>query len=225
MQRTYQLTLNGAMRLPEAVRARLMACSKPKKYADGSFVMREGDAADRFGIVTEGQLMIGRHADNGTLTVLAVIGPGDMFGEQAYLTQTPRIADAIADGPVTIVWISGAVFRRALTGDTELALLMMRSLAAQVKVAAERIDAGRRLTLDQRVASMLQSMCDVADGTIETTQQELADLVGVSRVALGEALRHLERSGAITLAYGRITIRNPGLLEAQMRLGGKRLRP
>ena len=184
--------------------------------------MHEGEQADGFGVVTEGQVMIGRHASNGTLTVFGIIGPGDLFGEQAFLSQTPRLADAAADGPATVSWIGATAFRKALDGNTDLAMLMMRSLAAQLQVAIERIDASRRLTLDQRVASALLAMCGVADGVIETTQQELADLVGVSRVSLGAVLRHLERSGAIGLSYGRIVIRQPSALEAQLRLGTAR---
>ncbi len=223
MQRTYQLSLSGALRLPVDAQERLIACGKLRRFTDGQSVMREGEVADGFGIIVEGQVMFGRHAANGVLTVLAIMGPGDCFGEQAFLTETPRLAEAIADGPATISWIGSAAFRKAVAADPQLAMLMLRSLAWQLRAALDRVDSARRMTLDQRVASALLTMCGVTDGMIETTQQELADLVGVSRVALGEALRHLERGGAITLAYGRITIRNPAQLEAQMRLGGKRL--
>lgn len=201
----------------------MVACGKLRRFASGQFVMHEGEQADGFGVVTEGQIMIGRHASNGTLTVFGIIGPGDLFGEQAFLSQTPRLADAVADGPAAIAWIGAPAFRKAIEGNTQLAMLMMRSLAAQLQVAIERIDATRRLTLDQRVASALLAMCSVADDVIETTQQELADLVGVSRVSLGAVLRHLERSGAIRLGYGRIVIRQPAALEAQIKLGHARM--
>lgn len=220
MQRTYQLTLTGALRLPEDVRARLIAIGKLRRFADGQAVMREGDTADGFGVVTEGQVMVGRHAANGALTVLAIIGPGDCFGEQAFLTETPRLVDAIADGPAAVSWIDGAGFRKAVEGDPQLAMLMLRSLAWQLRASLDRVDAARRMTLDQRVATALLQMCNVTDGVIETTQQELADLVGVSRVAVGTALRHFERSGAIALSYGKITIHQPVALEAQIQLGG-----
>jgi CRP/FNR family transcriptional regulator, cyclic AMP receptor protein len=219
MQRTYQLKLFGALRLPEHARTRLVACGKPRRFASGQFVMHEGEQADGFGVVTEGQVMLGRHGSNGTLTVFGIMGPGDMFGEQAFLGNTPRLVDAVADGPAEIAWIGAAAFRKAIDGDNQLAMLMMRSLAAQLQVAIERVDAMRRMTLDQRVASALLSMCNVTDGVIETTQQELADLVGVSRVSLGGALRQLERNGAVALSYGKIVIREPRALETKLRLG------
>ena len=49
-----------------------------------------------------------------------------------------------------------------------------------------------------------------ADGddsaTVRATQQQLADLLGVSRVTLGAALRDLTARGLVETGYGRIRL-------------------
>ena len=51
---------------------------------------------------------------------------------------------------------------------------------------------------------------EAPDGrTIRATQQQLADLLGVSRVTLGAALRALAARGALICGYGRIELRAP----------------
>ena len=51
------------------------------------------------------------------------------------------------------------------------------------------------------------------DGTqVMATQQDLADLVGVSRVSLGKAMTRLQVAGVIEPGYGFVTIRDRAAL-------------
>ena len=56
---------------------------------------------------------------------------------------------------------------------------------------------------------LLQLSGNQEDGTqVMATQQDLADLVGVSRVSLGEAMTRLQVAGVIEPGYGFVTIRD-----------------
>lgn len=48
---------------------------------------------------------------------------------------------------------------------------------------------------------------------IHCMQQELSDLIGVSRVTTAQILARFERAGLIARSYGWIGIPNPGLLK------------
>ena len=64
--------------------------------------------------------------------------------------------------------------------------------------------------MPQRLALALLQLCgDQEDGArISVTQQELADLVGVSRVSLGKAVAKLEQAGMIEPGYAWVMIRD-----------------
>ena len=223
MQRTYQLGLQGAINVPEAARVRLFELGKRRSFADGQFVLRQEEPADGFFAVVSGQAMIGRYAIDGSLTIYAVCGPGDLFGEQAFLTATPRLADAVADGPLEVVFFSGAVFRKSIVSDPKFAMLIMRSLAAQLKLVIERVDAERHMSVPDRLAQALLGMEETAGHPIACTHQQLADLLGVSRVTLGMALRQIEKTGAISGSYGKVRIVNRQMLQGKLAAGGGRV--
>ena len=69
----------------------------------------------------------------------------------------------------------------------------------------------RRLPVAERLARLLAAMAaDAADGmTVRATQQQLADLLGVSRVTLGAALRDLAVRGTIERGYRHVRVLPP----------------
>lgn len=208
MQRSYHFALAERTGLSQAERERLAAMAPMRSLADGQFVQHQGDPGDAFWVVCEGNVLAGRHAEDGRFTAFAVLGPGDIFGELAFFTGVPRQADAIASGPARLIAIDRPLLRRLMADDIGWAELLLRSLSRQLAVTLDIIDAARRLPTADRLARLLAAMAaDAPDRcTVRATQQQLADLLGVSRVTLGVALRDLTARGLVERGYGRIRI-------------------
>jgi CRP-like cAMP-binding protein len=208
MQRSYHFALAERTRLQPAERDRLAAMTPVRRFADGQFVQQQGDPGDAFWAVIEGHVTVGRYAADGGFTVFGVLGPGDMFGELAFFTGVPRQADAQATGPAALIAIDRPLLRRLMQEDVGWAELLLRSLGRQLAVSLDIIDAERRLPIVDRLARLLAIMAaDADDGvSVHATQQQLADLLGVSRVTLGVALRELAARGLVERGYGRIRI-------------------
>ncbi|MCW0197010.1 Crp/Fnr family transcriptional regulator [Sphingopyxis sp.] len=209
MQRSYHFDLAERTRLSPAERDRLTAMAPARRFADGQFVQQQGDPGDAFWAVVEGHVLGGRFAEDGGFTAFAVLGPGDLFGELAFFTGVPRQADVIARGPARLVAIDRPLLRRLMATDIGWAELLLRSLGRQLAGALDIIDAERRLGSADRLLRLLRMMAaDGGDGTtVHATQQQLADLLGVSRVTLGAALRDLTARGLVETGYGRIKLR------------------
>jgi CRP-like cAMP-binding protein len=162
--------------------------------------------------VVEGHVLVGRYAEDGGFTAFAVLGPGDLFGELAFFTGVPRQADALASGPARLVAIDRPLLRRLMAADVGWAELLLRSLGRQLAGALDIIDAERRLGSADRLLRLLRMMAVDADAeadggtSVHATQQQLADLLGVSRVTLGAALRDLTARGLVETGYGRIRL-------------------
>ncbi len=63
-----------------------------KKYRSGQTIIKEGDKGDHFYIIGRGKVEVTTLSQHGKKLRLAVLGPGNWFGEVALFHDTPRIA-------------------------------------------------------------------------------------------------------------------------------------
>ena len=63
-------------------------------HATGSKIFQQGDTGDKLYVIIEGEVRISRAAPGMGEEALAVLGPGQAFGEMALLDESPRSADA-----------------------------------------------------------------------------------------------------------------------------------
>ncbi|WP_447761287.1 Crp/Fnr family transcriptional regulator [Sphingopyxis panaciterrae] len=188
--------------------AQLSARARVQHFIGGQFVQHQGDPGDALWAVVDGHVMIGRHSEDGVFTHFAVLAAGDLFGELAFFTGVPRQVDAIADGSASMIAIDRALLRELMTDDVGWAELLLRSLSRQLASALDAIDAERRLSACERLAHLLVTMARESHGrdTVHATQQQLADLLGVSRVTLGAALGDLAKREQVERRYRHIRL-------------------
>jgi CRP/FNR family transcriptional regulator, cyclic AMP receptor protein len=62
----------------------------------GDVLFHEGDSEDRLYIVVSGKIKLGRSGSAGRENLLAVLGPGQMFGELSVFDPGPRSTTATA---------------------------------------------------------------------------------------------------------------------------------
>ena len=77
----------------------LLATMTRIRIGRGEAVFHEGDPGDRLYVIVEGKIKLGRASGDGRENLLAVLGPGEMFGELSLFDPGPRNATgtAIAD--------------------------------------------------------------------------------------------------------------------------------
>ncbi|MET0768589.1 MAG: cyclic nucleotide-binding domain-containing protein, partial [Solirubrobacteraceae bacterium] len=83
-------------------------------FAPGDTIIAEGDAADRFYVITRGEVAITRRAPEGDEVKLAKLGRGQFFGEVGILAETRRTATVRAVGDVELIGLSWQEFQEAL---------------------------------------------------------------------------------------------------------------
>lgn len=78
---------------PEAIDL-IAKVATEETHALGTKIFQHGDAGDKLYLILEGRVRISRDVPGMGEEALAVLGPGQVFGEMALLDESPRSADA-----------------------------------------------------------------------------------------------------------------------------------
>jgi len=73
----------------------IAAIGDEEEHRTGTTVFHHGDAGDRLYLILQGKVRISRTIPGMGEEALAVLGPGDAFGEMSLFDDAPRSADAL----------------------------------------------------------------------------------------------------------------------------------
>lgn len=197
--------------LSAQTRKALSDASVRVKYNHGQIIHSRGDDKPGISIVRAGAVRIGAIGTDGSFITVSLMGIGQSFGEHTLFADLPRINDVSAVGNTEIDQIAGPAFMRLFSEIPELGPALLKISLSRTYYLLERLDDMRRLALHVRLAKLLSSFGpDSAPAQtsldIPCRQSELAFMLGVSRVALGKAVKRLEKAGLICQGYRQIKL-------------------
>ncbi|WP_406282845.1 Crp/Fnr family transcriptional regulator [Embleya sp. NBC_00896] len=201
--------------LPKELRDVLREAGRRLRYDRGDALFMEGDHPRHVVLIEHGQVKIERATADGSAVTIAVRGPGELVGELACIDGRGRSATVVALGPVMAVLVPLSRFRDLLNTNAPLVYAVLVRTVQRIRESDRwRVEYGA-LGTGRRVARALADRTvGGADGScvIRTTQQELADAIGVSRESVVRALRVLHESGLVETRRGSIRIPDPPAL-------------
>ncbi|MDO9406741.1 MAG: SulP family inorganic anion transporter [Polaromonas sp.] len=92
----------------------------------GTMLFRQGDLADGFYLTVQGDVGIRLPGNQRRLVSFA---PGTMVGEMAALSRVSRSADAVAETPVTVLWLPNEALDRLRREQPVLAAKLLNNIA------------------------------------------------------------------------------------------------
>ena len=173
----------------------------------GETLFREGDSGDRLYVVLDGKIKLGRSSADGRENLLAVLGPGQMFGELSLFDPGPRSLTATAVTDVTMKSLGHDELSSWLTGHPDVARNLLGQLAARLRRTNDVVADLVFSDVPGRVAKALLDLASrfgrQADDGVhvhhDLTQEELAQLVGASRETVNKALADFANRGWLRL--------------------------
>ncbi len=159
-----------------------------REFPEGHVLFREGDAGSVMYVIHAGRVRISRSFATGERT-LAVLGPGDFFGEMAILNQKPRTATAVAVDDVQLVEINARTLEAMVLGNTEIAVRLITRLARRLDSANELVEL--LLHSDARVRVVL-ALTRLAEELGQHGDDGVALPVTVGEIARAAALEEPE---------------------------------
>jgi hypothetical protein len=114
---------------------------KSEGHGVGDVLVKEGDPGDKFYILAQGKVEVTTRGLHGETLRIAVLGPGDYFGEIALIKDEPRTATVRALTPCVVLALPSAAFKKLLAGTPELKHAFEAAMKDRLDALA-RADAG-----------------------------------------------------------------------------------
>lgn len=185
----------------------LLTSMSSARLERGDVLFHEGDQGDRLYIIGEGKIKLGRTSADGRENLLAVLGPGEMFGELSLFDPGPRTATATAVAETQVVSMGHEQLKDFLAARPGVALTMLSALARRLRRTNDVLADLVFTDVPGRVAKALLDLAgrfgrQVEEGVLvphDLTQEELAQLVGASRETVNKALADFASRGWLRL--------------------------
>jgi CRP/FNR family cyclic AMP-dependent transcriptional regulator len=130
-----------------------------RDFPAGTVLFEEGQPGHVMYIVVAGEIEIRRRV-SGVERVLAVLGDGEFFGEMAILSGRPRSATAVVRSAARLLVIDGTTFEAMLRARPEIALRLIKALAARLDATNHHVELLLLPTANHRVVQCLRHMAD-----------------------------------------------------------------
>lgn len=199
----------------------LAATTTLANYPPHGMIFQKGDPGSGMMAVLRGRVKICTHSVDGKELVLNIIGKGGVFGEIALLDGEPRSADAFAAEETDLLVLERAQFLPFLSQHPDVTLRIIALLCQRLRQTSEYLEDAMFLEAESRLARCLVRLSRAfgkpdGQGTridIKLSQQQLGNLIGLSRESVNKYLGEWQRDGVIEMANGFITLRDPAALD------------
>jgi CRP/FNR family cyclic AMP-dependent transcriptional regulator len=203
----------------------LIASMTPQHMERGDVLFREGDSGDRLYVIGEGKIKLGRSSPDGRENLLAILGPGEMFGELSLFDPGARTATATAVAETQIVGLTNEQLKTFLAERPGVAATLLAALARRLRRTNESLADLVFTDVPGRVAKALLDLAErfgrPVDGGVmvshDLTQEELAQLVGASRETVNKALADFATRGWLKLEARAVLVQDMERLQRRAR--------
>jgi CRP/FNR family transcriptional regulator, cyclic AMP receptor protein len=205
------LQARWARDLTDELRRRVLAETSIRTIDAGGSVCHKGEPPEYWIGVLSGLVKVVAVSAQGRSTSFTGVPPGGWFGEGTLLKRERRRYDAIALRESTVAYVPFNTFMLLLESSMPFNHFLLTQINERLGQFLAMVEHDRLLGPDARLAKELVDLFNPVlypgDGkSLPISQEELANLVGLSRQRVNRALRRLERAGLVRVGYRTLTI-------------------
>lgn len=191
---------------------RLAAGSVRRSFPKGRTIVAEGEPSQSLYVLLSGRAKVQRSDTEGKEVILAVLGPGECFGEMSLIDDAPRSASVITIESCDFMSINKESFKSMLVTSPEISMRIMKGLVKRLREADKKIETLALLDVYGRVARVLLDFSEQvgADRIVRNKlpRQEIAKMIGASREMVSRVMKGLEVEGYIVpMPEGKLMLR------------------
>lgn len=197
--------------LPDAWRTRVETALRVASASPSEYICRVGKPVSHWFGVIDGLIKMSSDSADGQTTTFIGVPSGGWFGEGTVLKREPYRYNIQPLRETLMAGISAELFMALLDHSIAFNRFVMHQLNERVSQFISGIEADRMRDPERRVAHTLFNLMNPQlyprlGNSVKITQQELADLAGLSRQRVNVALQHLVAQNKIVLEYGGLKV-------------------
>ena len=200
--------------MPPSLLAALAEKLHAVRVRSGKAIFHAEDPATALYVIIRGAVKVFIPSADGREVVLAVLRTGDVLGEMSLLDNARRSASALALDDTELVSLNRQDFDAVLNRHPAAARAILSVLAQRLRRTNQAIQDAYLLDVPGRLARRLLVLADehgieTAEGTeigLRVSQQDLASMIGASRVAVNKQLQVWRHQGIVAVQRQRITV-------------------
>lgn len=179
-----------------------------RRYPKGVFIYQQGEVSNRFYQLVSGRIRIFIGHPEGREHVLAIVEPGGLFGEAACFDGVPYSTTAVTVQPSAVRVFPREAMLEAMRTQPDVILEIIRSITRKQRLFTLQLETAMFRKAPARVALILSRLATyygvpVAEGKatrigVHLSHEELASMIGVTRVTVTREIGALIRDGIIT---------------------------
>lgn len=200
--------------LPPEERSQLHALMQHRLYDKGETIFSQGDIISGYWVLCRGKVQLLHLTSDGNKQTIELLRDGDCFGEDGFVQASASSVSAQALAQSVIGWLSLADMRDFLRRSPATALEFMHRLARKVSELRVRLVELTHLGTRERLIKLLLELGEKYGFqserglviALELTEQDLADMLGNTRVWICHQMSVLRERGLIAYRRGELII-------------------
>jgi CRP-like cAMP-binding protein len=185
--------------------AKAVLTKHARDFAKGTVLFREGEPGNEMFVIQSGRVAISKMVRD-VEKVLVTIGAGEFFGEMSILNNKPRSATATVVDDARLLVIEPKTFETMVRSNAEIAVRLIKTLAARLQEADEQIENLLLHDPQSRVVHFIlrqaESKGHEAQGgvLVHLLMQELPQRLGLKPDLVNEATSKLLKTKLVSLS-------------------------
>ncbi len=194
----------------------LVRVLRVRRFRRGETIFHQGDPGDALFVLASGSVKVVLPSEEGAEpAIVAILGPGEFFGELAILDGASHSATIVAVEATETLVLHRDAFLGLIDTDPGLRRALLASLAAEIRRLTGHVEDLHFLDLPGRLASRIVRLATTsgtpaADGSVRIpwpyTQSELAGMIGGSRQSVNRLLADLTDQGVVRLERDQLVV-------------------
>lgn len=189
--------------LPEDQLLLLTKVLNREHFSKNQVIFKAGETTQMLYVVISGRIKVAMGDDDGKEVVLAMLGPGEYFGEMALLDGGSRSANVVALSACELLSLTKDEFTKCLENNFSMTMMVMRGLVKRLREADKKISSLALMDVYGRVARLLLEMAESVDGqraiVRKIARKDIGNMIGASREMVTRVMKDLETRGMIEI--------------------------
>lgn len=186
---------------------------KTKTYPAGYTLFQEGDKGERVFFLKEGKVKVMKTKMDGSVQILEILQPGDVFGEVVLfgIGKYPASARTLEDIKVDFLYKDD--FKTFFNKNPQIGWGMLKVMAQKLAKAQHRIEnLGLRNTkgrIARLIMDMIKDFGNKQDQfVLDISQKDLANFIGTSRETVSRTLSEFRKNNLVEMTDSKLIVKD-----------------